>query len=143
MHAPCSCSQTMNLSFRTVIYGNRIEIRQVPVWECEACGSYEVEALVKDSLLVLLKALNNDAGISVSFTEYDELSAILFEVYQENKYKELDPNWFNTELNRRCKERINVLLDVYSYAKTSGDKLWMDDLMKRLSQLAFITSQTF
>ncbi len=83
----------------------------------------------------------DDSGVSVTFTDYNELASIMYEVYVENKHKEMNADQFTSEVTIRCKERINLLLDVYGYAKTSGDTDWMEILMKRLSQLAFTTAK--
>lgn len=145
MHAPCNCSQTMNLGFRAVIYGRKIEVKKVPIWECESCKHYEVFPLIKASLLELLDELKDELKdedvVSVTFTDHNELASIMYEVSMENKHNEMDADAFTSEVTNRCKERINLLLDVYGYAKSSGDAEWMEILMKRLSQLAFTTAK--
>lgn len=141
MHAPCNCNQSMNLGFRSVIYGKNIEIKKVPILECEACDNYEVYPLVKASLLELLNDLKGKSESSVTFTECNELASIMYEVHVENQHKELDADEFTSEVTSRSKERINLLLDVYGYAKASRDAEWMEILMKRLSQLAFTTAK--
>ncbi len=141
MDTPCNCGQIKSLGFRTVIYGNQIKIKHVPVWECEQCGLYEVFPKIKQDLRKLLVQLKDEGRVSVYFDEYNELTDVMYEVYQESIYKEADADTYLLEVSERCKERINLLLDVYGYAKQQKDKQWMDQLMSRLSQLTFTPAE--
>ncbi|WP_238996453.1 hypothetical protein [Paenibacillus pinistramenti] len=96
---------------------------------------------IKQDLRKLLVQLKDEGRVSVYFDEYNELTDVMYEVYQESIYKEADADTYLLEVSERCKERINLLLDVYGYAKQQKDKQWMDQLMSRLSQLTFTPAE--
>ncbi|WP_223066437.1 hypothetical protein [Paenibacillus caui] len=136
VYARCNCGQNKSLGFRTVIHERRIRINKVPIWECEHCGRYEVYSKIKSHLCEVLGQLKSQSGLAgVTFTELNELADVMYEIYKENESAELDADLFTSEMAARCKERINLLLDVYGYAKNNGDREWMEKLMERLSQL--------
>ncbi|GGA21576.1 YgiT-type zinc finger protein [Paenibacillus physcomitrellae] len=142
MDTPCNCGQHKSLGFRTVIHGKTTKIKRVPVWECEQCGLYELFPCIKQDLRELLVQLKDEGGVCVSFSEYNELADVMYEVYKETRFKESEADVYLMEVEARCKERINLLLDVYGYAKQNEDHKWMKQLMTRLSQLTFTPAET-
>ena len=138
MNAPCNCSPAMNLGFRTVILDRRIEIKRVPILECELCDLYELHPEIRSSLRELMDQLKDEPGMfSVMFNEYNELAEMMYESYQEYRDMELEIGRFTDMVTQRRRERINLLLDVYGYAKSSNDEAWMDHLNARLAQLTY------
>ncbi|ANS75029.1 hypothetical protein AWM70_10785 [Paenibacillus yonginensis] len=142
MDTPCNCGQIKSLGFRTIIHGKTIKIKGVPVWECEQCGLYELFPCIKQDVCELLAELKEENKASVSFSEYNELAAVMYEVYKETRFQENNAEVYLMEVESRCKERINLLLDVYGYAKQNEDHKWMKQLMTRLSQLTFTPAET-
>jgi YgiT-type zinc finger domain-containing protein len=136
VNAACSCKQIMDLTFTTIVHDQRIEITNVPIWECETCGVYEVFPELKPALIELVDQLKNEPGsVRIVFNEYNELADIMYEMYEEYKDSEMDAGVYTSEVMNRSKERINLLLDVYGYASNNEDRQWMDSLMARLSQI--------
>lgn len=143
MRKLCHCGQEMSLDFRVLIFGGVIEIDRVPIFECELCSHYEVFPAVKPDLLALLDELkeSDEQGL-VLFNEVNELADVMFGIYRT--WNQSDTPSFEVLFEQNCKERINLLLDVYGCAKEMNDCQWMDDISKRLSQISgFVNSSQF
>lgn len=145
MRKTCHCGQTMNLGFRTVIFEGRLEISRVPIYECEDCNYYFVMPQVKADLKSYL--LNHDDQQSgkfsvVKFTDINELADVIYSIYRT--WNPSESRSFDVVLEQKCQERINLLLDLYGYAKSLNDVDWMYNISKRLSQLSkFVTYRQF
>ncbi|GIP20362.1 MULTISPECIES: hypothetical protein [Paenibacillus] len=134
MRKSCDCGQEMSLDFRKVIFEGRIEIENVPILQCESCtcGSYEVLPEVKPHLLSLIGEWRQLEGSRViHFNEINEIASLLYDTL----YTEPDSEPIEHVLERKKEDRINLLLDIYGYAKDKDDSLWMKDISERLSQL--------
>ena len=59
MQKYCKCGRTMNLRLRTVIYQNKVDIENVPIYSCEDCGRSEVVPHVKPELTCLIGKLGS------------------------------------------------------------------------------------
>src|SRR5690242_16119968 len=53
----CKCGRKMNIRLRTVIYQNKVEIDNVPIFSCETCSHSEVYPGVKPELTGLIAEL--------------------------------------------------------------------------------------
>lgn len=135
MRKLCHCGQKMSLDFRVLIFGGVIEIDRVPIFECEQCSHYEVLPAVKSDLLALLGELkeSEEQGL-VLFNEVNELADVMFHIFRT--WNQTESPSFEVLLEQKCKERINLLLDVYGCAKEMNDRDWMEDISKRLSQIS-------
>ncbi|WP_209858568.1 hypothetical protein [Paenibacillus shirakamiensis] len=134
MRKVCDCGLDMNLGFRHVIFEGRIQIENVPILECEYCSNYEVISEVKPHLLTLLKDWRTAEGSQlIYFNEYNEIADLLYGIFRQ--VPDLDMDNLEGMLNERRQERINLLLDLYGYAKDNKDDFWMEDVKGRLCQL--------
>lgn len=135
MRKLCYCGQKMTLDFRVLIYEGVIEIDRVPILECEQCSHYEVLPAVKPDLLKLLAELrtSQEQGL-ILFNEVNELADVIFEIYRLWDQTQLPS--FEAVFEQKCKERINLLLDVFGCAKEMNDEQWMEDISKRLAQIS-------
>lgn len=130
----CDCGQAMSLDFRKVIFEGRIEIENVPILQCESCScaSYEVLPEVKPHLLSLIGEWRQLEGSRlIHFNEMNEIANLLYDTL----YAEPDSSTIEHVLEKKKEDRINLLLDIYGYAKEKNDGLWMEDITQRLSQL--------
>ncbi|AZK49026.1 hypothetical protein [Paenibacillus lentus] len=137
MRKLCHCGQKMSLDFRVLIFGRVIEIDRVPIFECQLCSHYEVLPAVKSDLLALLDELkeSNEQGL-VLFNEVNELADVMFSISRTWNQMESTSTSFEVLFEQKCKERINLLLDVYGCAKEMNDRQWMDEISKRLLQIS-------
>ncbi|MUG44913.1 hypothetical protein [Paenibacillus woosongensis] len=143
MRKLCHCGQEMSLDFRVLIFEGIIEIDRVPVFECEQCSHYEVLPAIKPDLLALLAELkaSREQGL-VLFNEVSELADVMYGIYRT--WSETESPSFESLLDQKCKERINLLLDVYGCAKGMEDQDWMEDISKRLAQISdFVNNSQF
>ncbi|MFD3258588.1 hypothetical protein ACE3MQ_08280 [Paenibacillus lentus] len=143
MRKLCHCGQGMSLDFRVLIFEGVIEIDRVPIFECEKCSHYEVLPAVKPDLLALLGELkaSGEQGL-VLFNEVNELADVMFSIFRS--WNQTESPSFEVLLEQKCKERINLLLDVFGCAKEMNDGEWMDDISKRLSQMSdFVNNSQF
>lgn len=131
----------MNLGFRFVISRNGVKLKRVPVYECEAGCSYMLHPAIKDEMKQLLGQTYYQIKNEIDFTELNEFAAVLWELY--GSWEEDNAVSFDTVFAHKCEERINLLLDLYGYAKASQDEEWMETLTKRLSQLSKYVNNMF
>lgn len=144
MWKSCHCGQTMKLGFRFVISKNGVKLKRVPVYECEVGCSYMLHPAIKDDMkqfLLTLNQTNKKINYEIDFTEMNEFAAVLWELYES--WDEDSTESFEIAFEHRCEERINLLLDLYGYAKSSKDEEWMETLTKRLSQLSKYVNNMF
>ncbi|MNI16085.1 hypothetical protein D3C73_694100 [compost metagenome] len=132
MQKECTCGREMNIRLRTVIYQNKVDIENVPIFSCEACGRSEVVSTVKPVLSSLISNLGRKPEKQLLyFHECSELSFLLVQATHKER--------MNDPLDKIIEERINELLDVLLLAQSLGDLPWMDDIRKRLSQISQYT----
>jgi hypothetical protein len=125
----CRCGHTMNIRLRTVIYQNKVDIDNVPIFSCEACGRSEVVSHVKTELTALIGKLGSKPDKQqYAFHELSEIAYLLLKVTEREH--------MNDSVEKIVEERINELLDVLLLAQSLGDTPWMEDIRKRLSQLS-------
>jgi len=135
MQKYCKCGRTMNLRLRTVIYQNKVDIENVPIYSCEACGRSEVVPHVKPELTGLIGKLGSKPGKQqLYFHELSEIAYLLLKVTEKEH--------MNDSMEQIVQERINELLDILLLAQSLGDAAWMDDTRKRLSQITQNTITT-
>ncbi|MGG0823105.1 hypothetical protein ABE099_09490 [Paenibacillus turicensis] len=99
---------------------------------------------IKDDMkqfLLTLNQTNKKINYEIDFTEMNEFAAVLWELYES--WDEDSTESFENAFEHRCEERINLLLDLYGYAKSSKDEEWMETLTKRLSQLSKYVNNMF
>lgn len=131
----CKCKLTMNLELRSVIYAKRVEIRDVPVFSCMTCSTYEVLKPVKPDLVQLIGSLTPGSEYaSVSFAYSNEVAKLITELLEH--HPDIDIDAMGKEIEQAKQERINLLLDLYQYALSAGDEHWMNDVERRLEQLS-------
>ncbi|RUT36286.1 hypothetical protein EJP77_04660 [Paenibacillus zeisoli] len=132
MRKSCDCGQAMSLDFRKVIFEGRIEIENVPILQCESCSTYEVLPEVKPHVLSLLGEWKQIEGSRViHFNEMNEVANLLYDAI----YAAPISASIEHILEQKKEDRINLLLDIYGYAKEQEDSMWMQDITQRLSQL--------
>lgn len=129
MHKQCKCGSTMNIKLRTVIYKNKIEIENVPVFSCEDCRRSEVLAEVKSELTGVIGKLEQTTNKQhIHFNDISEIAHLMFKV-TEKQYA-TDP------VEKIVEERINELLDLLLLAQSLQDEPWVEDVRKRLEQIS-------
>jgi hypothetical protein len=132
----CKCGQKMNICLKTVIYKNRIEIDNVPIYICESCSKSEVFQPVKSELTELISQFgNNPEKRQIYFNETSELAFLLMTVIQK-EHKD-------TPIDKILEGRINELLDLLLLARSLNDELWVVDILKRLSQITLQSINTY
>lgn len=127
----------MKLELRKLIHERKTRICHVPVYACGACKKYELLPLIKSELLQYLSSASHEPGRTrVSFADLNELAYVLREAFRSYESESV------AELQTRCKnvfdERVNMLLDLFSYAQGLGDNDWMRQIEGRLEQLSMI-----
>ncbi len=129
LHKVCQCGTNMNIRLRTVIYQNKVEIENVPVFSCDDCNRSEVFAEVKPELTGLIKQLGAKPDKSLlHFEEISEIAGLMLKASE--KSREADP------VEKIIEERVNELLDLLLLAQSLQDEAWMADVRGRLSQIA-------
>jgi hypothetical protein len=132
----CSCGHKMNIRIRTVIYKNRIEIDNVPIYTCESCTKSEVFQPVKSELTNLISQFGkHPEKTRIYFNETSELAFLLMMASQ----KEFE----HTPVDKILDSRINELLDLLLLARSLQDDLWVEDILNRLSQLTLQRINTY
>ncbi|WP_308858213.1 hypothetical protein [Paenibacillus sp. R14(2021)] len=131
LHKRCSCGDVMPMKLRTVIYSNKVEIDNVPIYSCTSCNRSEVFPEVKPDLTGLISTLGAfPVKQTYLFNEWNEWAKLLVEAYHDQKHS--DP----AMMRRLTEERIDMLLDLFAVAQASGDEDWTADIHKRLAQLS-------
>lgn len=129
MQKQCKCGEPMGIRLRTVIYQNKVEIENVPIFSCEACSRSEVYPEVKPELTGLIGTLGSKPEKQqLQFEEVSEVAHLMVKVTEKNRAA--DP------VEAIIQERINELLDLLLLAQSLNDELWVNHIRKRLSQIA-------
>lgn len=125
----CKCGKAMTIRLRTVIYQNKVEIENVPIYSCSSCSRSEVFPEVKPELTGLIGTLGSKPGKQqMQFEDISEIAHLMVKVTE--KKRAADP------VEMIIDERINELLDLLLLAQSLEDEAWIADLRKRLSQIA-------
>ncbi|WP_079910374.1 hypothetical protein [Paenibacillus sp. 32352] len=129
MQKQCKCGSAMGIKLRTVIYQNKVEIENVPVYSCETCQRSEVVAQVKPELTGIIGSLGSVPEKQLlHFNDISEIAHLLKMV--TDKYYAAAP------VEKIVEDRINELLDLMLLAQSLKDDDWMEDIRKRLGQIA-------
>lgn len=125
---PCSCGATMNIRLRTVIFQNKVEIENVPIYSCEDCQRSEVFPPVKPELTGYIRTLGPaPEETTVHFNDISELAHLMHKVTsKENRQQSIE-----TIID----DRVNELLDLLLIAKSLDDTEWTADIRHRLKQI--------
>jgi hypothetical protein len=118
----------MAIRLRLVIYQNKVEIDNVPVYVCESCHASEVLGLIKPELTQLISSLGKRPKKQrLKFDEISEVAYLLLKVTEKERLDE--------PVESIIEERINELLDMLILAQSLQDDAWMEDIRMRLGQL--------
>jgi len=127
----CPCGEEMTMKLRTVIYSGKVEIDNVPIYSCTACSRSEVFPEVKPDLTGLIGKLGaKPVKQTYLFNEWNEWADLLVEAYHARRSTDA------AVVKPMIEERINMLLDLYAIAQSTGDEAWIADIHKRLTQLS-------
>lgn len=128
MHKHCKCGRSMSIRLRTVIYQNKVDIENVPIYTCEHCQRSEVLPSVKPDLTGLIGKLGSKpAKQQLLFDDLSEIAYLMRKVSEKEHQSE--------SVERIVQERINELLDIMLIAQSLGDDLWMEEIRSRLAQI--------
>jgi hypothetical protein len=96
--------------------------------------------VTKDIKALLQSLGSKPTARRISFARNNELAEIIRKLVLEEAD---NPNvdW-QSALEERMELRINLLLDLYRYARSLGDEDWMNDVEKKLVQLSGFTSES-
>ncbi|WJH33180.1 hypothetical protein MJA45_11615 [Paenibacillus aurantius] len=129
MNKPCPCGRRMHIKLRTVIYQNKVEIDNVPIYCCEECSRSEVYPPVKPNLTGFIGTLGSDPGRrQYQFNEMCELADLMKKVTEKENH--------HLPVERILEDRINELLDLLLLAQSLSDQAWAEDIRGRLSQIS-------
>lgn len=128
MERLCSCGKNIAVQLCTIVFQNRLNIENVPVYSCGHCGNSEVYSGVKSDLKGLIEKFEAAPGKQqIQFEEVSEIAHF----YLQTLAKPLECR----SVHERIEERVNELLDTYILAKSLQDVEWTDDIHRRLLQL--------
>jgi len=129
LHKQCKCGSAMSIRLRTVIYQNKVEIDNVPIFTCETCQRSEVFAEVKPDLTGIIGQLGNvPEKKQLYFNDISEIAHLMVKVTE--KQRAADP------VEKIVEERVNELLDLLLLAQSLQDEAWMNDIRNRLAQIS-------
>jgi hypothetical protein len=134
MNQQCKCGHRMRLELRTIQIAGNIQMLHVPMRACETCSSYRLLSSVKSVVMDYINNPESHHKRNFSFTEINELSHIVYEVFIQNESNVCEE--LEQEIKVVIHERINVLLDLFRYAEVVQDSIWVENLRQRLSQLS-------
>ncbi|WP_207802232.1 hypothetical protein [Paenibacillus xerothermodurans] len=129
MHKQCKCGSAMNIRLRTVIYQNKVQIENVPIFSCAVCQRSEVFAEVKPELTGVIGQLGTVPDKQLlQFEDISEIAHLMVKVTEKKRAS--DP------VETIVEERINELLDLLLLAQSLEDEPWTQEIRKRLAQIA-------
>jgi predicted NAD/FAD-binding protein len=118
----------MHIRLRTLIYSDRLEIENVPVFSCDACNYNELYAEAKPDLTKLIDQLGGKPEKQqLYFNEINDFAHMLFTVSAAESLP--------VSAEKLLEERVNRLLDLLLLAKSLNDELWERDICGRLEQI--------
>lgn len=127
----CSCGGEKKLALRTVIFAKKVNINNVPVYNCYSCGRNDVFPGVKKDVGQLVGQLGNRPDPSIiSFDQLNEWAGVLAEALIKSNSLQA------SIIARAAEERTNQLLDLLLIASSLGDDAWIAELHNRLSQIS-------
>ena len=130
MKKRCRCGHAMLVDLRTVIFSNKVEIENVPVYSCPSCTRSEVCAEVKSDLTQLLAQLTHQSSKkSIPFQDMNEFSYLIHKIHLQRCGNN------TSAIQQIIDERINELLDLLLVAKHVNDSSWVEELSTRLNQI--------
>jgi YgiT-type zinc finger domain-containing protein len=132
----CHCGHMMNIKLRTVIFSNKVEIHNVPIYSCSECSSSEVYAAVKSDLTEMIGVLGKQPEKQeIDFNEVNELARIMHRVSDKENIR--------LSVEAIIEDRINQLLDLILLAQSVNDTAWISDIRKRLQQITECMISTY
>jgi hypothetical protein len=121
----------MNLMLRTVIFAKKVNINNVPVYNCSLCGRNDVFPGVKEDVGRLVGQLGSKpTPRSIPFDQVHEWAGVLSHAMNQSETLQA------TVIARAAEERVNQLLDLWLIASSLEDETWKLELTNRLSQLS-------
>ncbi|OJF17413.1 MAG: hypothetical protein A6D91_03670 [Bacillaceae bacterium G1] len=127
MEDRCQCGQRMEIELRTLVYQGQVEIKNVPVASCRACGRTQVLEEVKPELKALLKELGERPGSQlVAFQDVSAFTQELVEAAGASHH--IPEDW--RDAWRRMK--IDELLDLLILARSLQDEQWVEEIREAL-----------
>ncbi len=127
MENRCQCGQRMEIELRTLVYQGQVEIKNVPVASCHACGRTQVLEEVKPDLKALLKELGERPSSQlVAFQEVSSLAQELVEAVEATGRSEAD--WWDAF----CRIKVDELLDLLILARSLQDEQWAQEIQAAL-----------
>jgi hypothetical protein len=125
----CKCGGTMNIRLRTVIFQNKVDIENVPVFSCSACQNNEVFADVKPILTGLIGKLGSRPDKQlIKFDDHCEVSYLM--------KKATEKKLLTYPVEAIVEDRVNELLDLLILARSLADDAWIEDIRTKLSQIS-------
>lgn len=139
----CNCRETMRMELRRLVYARKTNIYHVPVYACQNCSTYELMPLVKPDLLCYLNSLGDvKSQTEISFADIYEPVAVLREVLSSSSDSDSIEE-FQQRYKEAFENRVNMLLDLYRFAKMNDDTAWMGEIKTRLEKVnAFLKLKT-
>jgi hypothetical protein len=132
----CKCGHKMSIRLRTVIYKSKIDIENVPIYTCESCSKSEVIQEVKSDLTALISQFGqNPEKRQFYFNETSEWAYLLMTASQM-EYRHMP-------VDKILDGRINELLDILLLARSLNDEPWIEETVKRLSQITKQSINTY
>ncbi|MVO99271.1 hypothetical protein EDM21_06970 [Paenibacillus sp. N10] len=129
MKKRCFCGQSVHLCLRTVVFQQKVEIENVPIYSCESCGKSGVYASVKPKVTELIGQLGPEPDKQiVRFEDVSEVACLIVRLAHSSED--------GYGLKQAFDERVNELLDLLLLAASLGDKQWGADLQHRLVQIS-------
>jgi len=132
----CSCGETMSIRLRTVIFQNKVEIENVPIYSCDDCQRSELFPPIKQELTGYIRKLGSKPeAATILFDEMSELAGLMHKVtHKDNQIYTVESI---------IQERVNELLDTLLLAKSLGDDAWVEDVRHRLKQITSHLTTTY
>ncbi|TVY00654.1 hypothetical protein [Cohnella terricola] len=127
----CYCGGEMNLKLRTVIFAKKVNINNVPVYNCSDCGRNDLFPSVKDDVGKLVGQLGARPDVGeIPFEQVHEWACVLSQAFLQGDSLQAK------EIAKATEERIDQLLDLWLIASSLKDEVWMTEIHNRLSQLS-------
>ncbi|WP_254634633.1 hypothetical protein [Paenibacillus sp. GbtcB18] len=123
------CGQPIHLCLRTVVFKQKVEIENVPIYSCEACGKSVVYSSVKPKVTELIDTLGPKPEKQIlRFEDVSEIACLIVRLACSSE----DGYGFK----QAVEERVNELLDLLLLATSVGDMGWVGELRSRLAQIS-------
>ncbi|PYI54423.1 hypothetical protein [Paenibacillus flagellatus] len=136
MQKPCNCGATMHIRLRTVIFQNKVEIENVPIYSCDDCHRSEVFPPVKPELTGYIRTLGpKPEPATVSFGDLSELAHLMqMATSKEHQHRSVESI---------VEDRVNELLDLLLLARSLEDGAWAENVRHRLTQITSHMTTTY